>query len=150
VAGALHSRGGKSILVMPSTTPDGRTSRIIPELEGGSVVIPRMDVYYVVSEFGCVNLFGKNLQERAMAMISVTHPDFRDELFHKAKELGLIGQERTLHESLFGVYPARMEEIREYGGVKVTFRPVKTVDIRPFRSIFTAWMKKILPAASFI
>ena len=149
VAGALHSRGGKSILVMPSTTPDGRTSRIIPELEGGSVVIPRMDVYYVVSEFGCVNLFGKNLQERAMAMISVAHPDFRDELFHKAKELGLIGQERTLHESLFGVYPARMEEIREYGGVKVTFRPVKTVDIRPIQEHFYRMDEKDITSRFF-
>lgn len=71
-----------------------------------------------------------------MAMISIAHPDFREKLFYKAKELGLIDEERTLHESLFGVYPASMEEIREYDGIKVTFRPVKASDVRPIQEHF--------------
>jgi acyl-CoA hydrolase len=79
-------------------------------------VIPKGYVSYVVSEFGMVNLLGKNIEERAMAMISLAHPDFRDELFHNAQETGLIDRHRTLNESLFGVYPARMEETRVYDG----------------------------------
>ncbi|WAC08689.1 MAG: GNAT family N-acetyltransferase [Thermodesulfobacteriota bacterium] len=136
VAGAIHSKGGKSIIVLPSTTLDGKTSRIVPELESSSVIIPRIDVHHIVTEFGTVNLFGKNLQERAMAMISIAHPDFREKLFYKAKDLGLIDREGTLHESLFGVYPASMEEIREYGGFKVTFRPVKETDVRSIQEHF--------------
>jgi acyl-CoA hydrolase len=50
------------------------------------VVVTRSDVQHVVTEFGAVNLFGKSLQERALAMISIAHPKFRDELFSKAKK----------------------------------------------------------------
>jgi L-amino acid N-acyltransferase YncA len=83
-----------------------------------------------------VNLFGKSLQERAMALISIAHPAFREELFRQAGEMGLISPERTLSESLFGVYPVRLEEIREYGGIRVAFRPVKPTDIRPIQEHF--------------
>ena len=149
VGGAIHSRGGKSIIVVPATMPDGRVSRIVPELDSGSVVIPRVDVYHVISEFGAVNLFGKTLQERAMAMISIAHPNFRDELFHKARELGLVGKERTLRESLLGVYPAHLEEVRQQGDAKVTFRPVKTVDIRPIQEHFYQMNEKDVTSRFF-
>jgi acyl-CoA hydrolase len=78
VRGSAQSAKGKSILMIPSTSRDGKTSRIVPTLGDTPVVVPRSDVYYVVSEFGVVNLYGKSLQERAMAMISLAHPDFRD------------------------------------------------------------------------
>ncbi|MBM4277404.1 MAG: GNAT family N-acetyltransferase [Deltaproteobacteria bacterium] len=136
VSGAIHSRGGKSIIVVPALTPDGKTSRIVPELDSGSVVIPRMNVHHVISEFGAINLFGKNLQERAMAIVSIAHPNFRDGLFQKAKESGLIGKERTLNESLLGVYPTHLEEIKPYGVTKVMYRPMKMVDIRPIQEHF--------------
>ena len=71
-----------------------------------------------------------------MAMISLAHPDFRDELFHNAQESGLIDGNRTLNESLFGVYPARMEETREYNGQQLTFRPAKAVDDRQIQEHF--------------
>lgn len=134
--GAVLAEGGKSIIVIPSRSLDGKTSRIVPELEGGSVLIPRSDVYYVVSEYGAVNLFGKNLQERAMAMISLAHPDFREELLQRAKESGLIARERTLSESLYGVYPAHMEEVCDIAGTKITIRPVKSGDIRHVQEHF--------------
>ena len=134
--GAVLSEGGLSIIVIPSRSIDGKSSRIVPEIEGGSVLIPRSDVYHVVSEYGAVNLFGKNLQERAMAMISLAHPDFRDELLKKAKEAGLIPTERTLNESLYGVYPAHMEESRDFGGTTVTFRAAKAGDIRHVQEHF--------------
>ena len=136
VMGATMSPAGKSIIVIPARSIDGQTSRIIFKADVGSIVIPKGYVSYVVSEFGTVNLFGKNIEERAMAMISLAHPDFRDELFHDAQESGLIDRHRTLNESLFGVYPARMEEIRKYDGQQVTFRPAKAVDDRQIQEHF--------------
>ncbi len=88
VRGARRSRGGKSIIMLPSTTPDGKKSRIVPVMNEEAVVVPRGDVHYVATEYGVVNLFGKTLQERVMAMISIAHPDFRDELFQAAKKAG--------------------------------------------------------------
>jgi len=96
VRGAAQSEKGKSILLLTSTGVHGEKSRIVPMLDDTAVVVPRGDVQYVVTEYGAVNLFGKSLQERAMAMISIAHPDFRDELFYRAKEMGLLSPERTL------------------------------------------------------
>ena len=105
-------------------------------LENTAVVIPRSDVSYVVSEYGAVNLFGKSLQERAIAMISIAHPDFRDSLFNEAKKSGLLGQERTLTESIQGVYPMHLEESIEINGDQVTVRPAKPVDERRIQEHF--------------
>ncbi|NQU64228.1 MAG: GNAT family N-acetyltransferase [SAR324 cluster bacterium] len=136
VRGASSSPGGKSIIIIPATGNQGKTSRIVAELDCGSVVVPRSDVSYVVSEFGAVNLFGKNLQERAMAMISLAHPDFRDELLQKAKDQGLMREKRSLSEFVNGIYPAKMEETRTYGDERVTFRPAKPVDNRRIQEHF--------------
>ena len=136
VLGTSMSAGGKSIIVIPARSIDDKTSRIIPKADLGSFAIPRAYASYVISEFGMVNLLGKNVEERAMAMISLAHPDFRDELFHTAQEAGLIDRHRTLNEALFGVYPARMEETRVYGGQKVVFRPAKPVDGRLIQEHF--------------
>ena len=136
VRGAAQSPGGKSVLMIVSTARDGTLSRIVPTLEDKAVVVPRSDVYYVVSEFGVVNLFGKSLQERAMAMISLAHPDFRDELFFRAKELGLIGQDRTLKESIQAVYPLKYEESIRIDDQKITIRPAKPVDERRLQEHF--------------
>jgi RimJ/RimL family protein N-acetyltransferase len=136
VRGAARSPGGKSIVLLPSTSRDGKTSRIMPMLEHTAVVIPRSDVYYVVSEFGAVNLFGKSLQERAVAMISLAHPDFREELFSNAKKLGLVGAERSLKESVHAVYPLKYEEILQLGDQRVTIRPAKPVDERRIQEHF--------------
>ncbi|MDY6824911.1 MAG: GNAT family N-acetyltransferase [Thermodesulfobacteriota bacterium] len=136
VRGSTAAQGGKSILLIPSTSMDGKASRIVPELNSGAVVIPRSDISYVVSEYGAVNLFGKNLQERATAMISLAHPDFRDELFEKAKELGLMTADRRLGESLRSVYPVGLEETRAYGNQTVKFRAAKPVDERRIQEHF--------------
>lgn len=127
---------GKSIIVISARSIDDKTSRIIPKSDVGSILVPKGYVSYVVSEFGMVNLFGKNIEERAMAMISLAHPDHRDALFHTAQESGLIDRNRSLNESLFGVYPARMEEVRIYDGERVTFRPAKQVDGRLIQEHF--------------
>jgi GNAT superfamily N-acetyltransferase len=136
VRGAAEAPGGKSILMLSSTTLDGKSSRIVPFLENIAVVVPRGDVHYIVTEYGIVNLFGKSLQERAMALISIAHPDFREDLFYQAKKIGLLGPERSLSESIFGVYPLKVEEIREVKGVTVFFRPSKPTDERLIQEHF--------------
>ncbi len=81
VRGASASKGGKAIIALPSTAKDGKLSRIVPFLKNGAgVVTTRGDVRYVVTEYGVASLFGKNLRERAKALISIAHPDFREEL----------------------------------------------------------------------
>jgi len=134
--GAVQSPGGKSILMLPSTGMQGKKSRIVPLLADTAVVATRGDVHLVVTEFGAVNLFGKSLQERAMAMISIAHPEFRDELFFEAKKMGLLSTERTLSESIHGVYPIHLEETIDMEGEEMTVRPVKPVDERRIQEHF--------------
>jgi len=128
--GAAMSKGGKSILMMTSTSDQGTKSRIIPNLYDIAVVVPRGDVQFIATEYGVVNLFGKTLQERAMALISIAHPDFRDELFSKAKELNLIDTNRKLKQAIKGVYPLKYEETVTINGISVMFRPAKPIDER--------------------
>jgi acyl-CoA hydrolase/GNAT superfamily N-acetyltransferase len=136
IRGASRSEGGKSILMLTSTSVDGKKSRIVPMLNDTAIVVPRGDVQYVVTEYGAVNLFGKSLQERAMAMISIAHPDFREELFFEARKMGLLGAERTLSESVQGIYPIKLEETREIDGELITIRPAKPVDERRIQEHF--------------
>ena len=136
IRGTARSKGGKSILMLHATSMHGKKSLIVPMLSDMAVIVPRGDVQYVVTEYGVVNLFGKSLQERAMAMISIAHPDFRDELFFEAKQMGLLGAERELKESLYGVYPLDLEEIVEIEGKSITIRPAKPVDERRIQEHF--------------
>ncbi len=133
VRGARRSLGGKSILMLYSFTvlPDGtRVSNIVARLNDMVVVVPRGDMQYVVTEYGVVNLFGKSIQERVIALISIAHPDFRESLFREAKELGYIGSERTLGEAARAVYPIQLEETITRNGVDLLLRPAKPTDER--------------------
>jgi len=130
IRGAAQADGGKSILMLPSTDTRAEKSRIVPLLSDIAVVVPRADVQYVATEYGVFNLYGKSFQERALGMISIAHPDFRDELFYEAKKMGLFSQERTLSDSIHGVYPVKLEEVRQIAGETVTIRPAKPVDER--------------------
>ncbi len=134
--GAAQTEDGKSILLLASTSQHGKISRIVPMLSDTAVVVPRGDVHYVVTEYGAVNLFGKSFQERALAMISIAHPGFRDELFLEAKKMGLFSPERNLKDSIHGVYPVHLEEIREINNERVAIRPAKPVDERRIQEHF--------------
>ena len=94
IYGASRSKGGKPIIALPSTVTlrDGtRLSRIVPTLKpGAGVVTSRYHVHYVVTEYGAVNLYGKTLRERAKLLISIAHPEFRDELTRQAKKLNYL------------------------------------------------------------
>ncbi len=85
VRGAARSKGGKPIIALPSTARNGRVSRIVPMLDpGAGVVTSRADVHYVVTEHGVAYLWGKNLRQRAEALIAIADPKFRDELYDYA------------------------------------------------------------------
>ena len=80
IRGASLSEGGKAIIAMPSVTKNG-ISKIVPYLkEGAGVTTTRAHVHYIATEYGIVNLYGKNLKQRAKELISIAHPDHREEL----------------------------------------------------------------------
>ena len=93
VRGAYASNGGKSFICLASTYDKRgeRRSRIVLDLTPGNIVTtPRSDIMYVVTEYGMVNLKGKSVAERAKALISIAHPDFREGLERQAYEHRLI------------------------------------------------------------
>jgi len=80
VRGAAISPGGRSIIALPATTPDGKHSRIVASLEGRPASIPRADADLVVTEYGVADLRGRSLRERAERLRAIAHPDFRERL----------------------------------------------------------------------
>ena len=85
--------GGRSFVAFSSVahTTEGPVSKISATLAPGSVVTtPRSEVHYIATEFGCVNLRGCSVYERAKRLISIAHPDFRDQLAFDAKKAGLL------------------------------------------------------------
>jgi acyl-CoA hydrolase len=93
VRGAYASKGGKSFICLASTfeKKGERKSRIVTALTKGNIVTtPRSDMMYVVTEYGMVNLKGRTVAERAQLLISIAHPDFREELSREAHQHNLI------------------------------------------------------------
>ncbi|MGN1143795.1 MAG: acetyl-CoA hydrolase/transferase family protein, partial [Anaerovoracaceae bacterium] len=93
--GAEQSKGGKPIIALPSTAKHGTVSRIVGALKPGTpVTTTRQDVHWVVTEYGAVDLFGKPITERAKLLISIAHPDFREqierEFYEYRKSAGMI------------------------------------------------------------
>ena len=92
VRGAQWSEGGKSIIAIESTYEDktGRHSKIVLNFAKGTpVTTPRSDIQYVATEYGCIDLKALRMRDRVRAMISLAHPDFRDELTEQAKAAGI-------------------------------------------------------------
>ena len=78
--GASLSQGGKPIIAMPSTTARGESKIVATLKPGAGVVTTRAHVHYIVTEYGIASLYGKNLKDRATAMINIAHPDHREKL----------------------------------------------------------------------
>jgi acyl-CoA hydrolase/GNAT superfamily N-acetyltransferase len=129
VRGSARSRRGKSIMVLPSTTDDGKKSRIVPYHEPGSgIVVTRGSIHYVVTEYGVAYVHGKSIRDRAMALINIAHPKFRDELLEAAKKQGYVFKDQILPVVL---YPKEYETFwTDKNGTEIFFRPVRATDER--------------------
>ncbi len=104
--GALLAPKGKAILTLRSTTANGQCSCIVPFLqEGAGVTLNRADVHYVVTEYGVAYLHGRNIRERAMALIAIAHPEFRPWLIEEAKKAHLIYPDQLFISGKGGDYP---------------------------------------------
>jgi itaconate CoA-transferase len=91
VRGAFHSQGGKSIIAFYSTTHQEEVSRVVPSFAPGTVVTtPRMDTHFLATEYGVVNLKGRSTKERALDIISIAHPKFRDDLLKEAQNMDIL------------------------------------------------------------
>jgi acyl-CoA hydrolase/GNAT superfamily N-acetyltransferase len=136
--GAARSNGGKPIIALPSTAREGSVSRIAPRLQpGAGVVTTRADVHYVVTEYGVADLFGKSVRERALALIHVAHPKFRDELLRAARERRLVHPEQVSLPPGLLPYPKKYETTATFkGGLKVSFRPIRPTDEGLLRELF--------------
>jgi len=128
--GAVLSPHGKTILAMPSTAQGGTLSRIVPFLkEGAGVTLHRGDVHYVVTEYGIAYLQGKNVRERAMELISISHPRFRSWLIEEAKKLNLIYRDQIFIPGKKGEYPEALETRRTTKtDTEILLRPVRISD----------------------
>jgi GNAT superfamily N-acetyltransferase len=137
VRGSAMSRRGKSIMVLPSTTDDGKNSRIVPYLSPGSgVVVTRGDIHYVVTEYGVAYVHGKSIRDRAMVLINIAHPNFREELLEAAKKQGYVYRDQTLPVVL---YPKGYETYwTDTKGTEIFFRPVKPTDERAIQEMIYA------------
>jgi len=93
VRGAARSEEGMTFIALPSTAKKGQLSRIVPQLKpGAGVVTTRNDVHFIATEFGVVDLWGRNISERVHALVSISHPDFREELLEYAREQNYISK----------------------------------------------------------
>lgn len=128
--GAVLAKNGKTILAIQSTADHGRVSRIVPCLgEGAGASLIRGDIHYVVTEFGIAYLHGKNIRERAMELIAISHPDFRPWLIEQAKKAGFIYRDQAFIPGKGGEYPEELETWKTTKtGLDIFFRPVKISD----------------------
>ncbi|MCS6936214.1 MAG: GNAT family N-acetyltransferase [Candidatus Bipolaricaulota bacterium] len=136
--GAVLARNGKTILALPSTAHNETVSRIVPFLqEGAGVTLHRGDIHYVVTEYGIAYLHGKNIRERAMALIAIAHPKFRPWLIQEAKKLNLIYKDQAFIPGKRGEYPENLEIYRTTkSGLEILLRPVRISDEHLLKDFF--------------
>jgi GNAT superfamily N-acetyltransferase/acyl CoA:acetate/3-ketoacid CoA transferase beta subunit len=138
IRGASRSEGGKPVIALLSTARDGAVSRIVGSLKpGAGVVTSRADVHYVVTEFGVASLHGKTVRERALALIHVAHPEFRDKLLEVARERRLVHPEQIALPRGLRPYPRKYEIDHTFGDEFVVgFRPVRPTDEGLLKELF--------------
>ncbi|HLB73289.1 MAG TPA: GNAT family N-acetyltransferase [Sedimentisphaerales bacterium] len=144
--GASRAPGGKSIVAIEATRDNGAASRIVPQLSrGAGVAATCNEVQYVVTEFGVAYLHGKSLQERAMALISIAHPDFRAELLSSAIEDNYVSSDLASIEGKIFVGPQELRTsyvVEE--GTQINFRPMHPTDEKPMRELFSSLSKQTI------
>lgn len=144
--GAARSANGKPIIVISACDEKLKTSRIVTRLSpGAGVVITRGDVHYVVTEHGVAYLHGKSVQERALALITIAHPDFREQLFREAIEAKLIRKEHADVEGGFVVDTGMKKKIMVLdNGLQVTLRSIRPTDEQGIKNLVYALSQETL------
>jgi GNAT superfamily N-acetyltransferase len=123
--GSAMSKGGFSIIALPSTAQNGRVSRIVPYLsEGAGVATTRADVNFVITEYGIAELQGKGIYQRVMELAQIAHPKFREEIIEAAKQRRYIFSDQL---------PPSQDDLLFLEGYKSTLElsTGKTVEFRP-------------------
>ena len=141
--GAAKSNRGKPIIALPSTAKNGTISRIVPHLsEAAGVVTSRGDVHYVVTEFGVALLHGKSIRERAIALINIAHPAFRDKLLKFCKLRCYVYSDQVLPKNGMP-YPEELEVTKYFDeDLELFFRPVKQTDEPLMKEFFYSFSDK--------
>ena len=144
--GAARSIGGKPIIALESTAKDKTISRIVTRLTpGAGVVTTRGEVHYVATEYGVAYLHGKSVQERALALISIAHPNFREQLFKEAIEAKYLRQDLGDVEGKFMIASQEMNTTMLLeDGTQINFRPVHLTDEPRMRDILYALSQETL------
>jgi len=145
IRGAALSRGGRPIIAMPSTarTPQGVRSRIVAHLSpGAGVATTRGDSHYIVTEYGVAYLHGRSLRERAIALINLAHPDFREDLLAAAKRRKLVYADQML-PPVRQPYPSQYESaVALRDGSTVFIRPIRPDDETSMREMFYSFSER--------
>jgi len=129
IRGAALAPDGKPIIALPSTAQGGTVSRIVTHLsQGAGVVTTRGDVHYIATEYGVAYVHGKSLRQRALALIQIAHPKFREQLLAEAKAHMYLYQDQILPEG--AIYPVELEHSHQFDGLEVFIRPVRPSDER--------------------
>jgi GNAT superfamily N-acetyltransferase len=144
--GAARAQGGKAIIALPATAKDGSISRIVARLTpGAGVVTTRGDVHYVVTEYGVAYLHGKSVQERALALISIAHPDYREQLLREAVEAKYLRPEMADMEGKLFVGPKELRSSYVLDdGTQISFRLIHPTDVPRMKELFYALSQETL------
>ena len=138
--GAARSPGGRAIIALSSEDTKMNKSRIVSCLSPGSgVVITRGEVEYVVTEHGVAYLHGKSVQDRALALISIADPEYRERLFDEAMDLKYIHPEFAAVKGKFMIGSQDMKaSMLLEDGSQINFRPIHPTDERGIRDLVYA------------
>lgn len=136
--GAAKAPGGKAIIALPSTAKNGAVSRIVTHLSpGAGVVTTRAGVHYVVTEHGVAYLHGKSIQQRALALISIAHPDYHADLLRGAIESKYVSTDLADKEGKIMIGPKELRTTHLLNdGTQIYFRPIHPTDEPRMRDLF--------------
>ena len=144
--GSSMSRGGFSIIALPSTAKKGTVSRIVPHLSAGAgVATTRGDVNFVITEYGIAELKGKSIYQRVMELAQIAHPKFREELIQVAKKRHYIFADQmppTTEDLLF--LEGYKYSLKLKDGKVAEFRPLLPSDEFAYRNFFYSLQEKTI------
>jgi len=144
--GSAMSKGGFSIIALPSTAHNGKVSRIVSHLSvGAGVATTRGDVHYVVTEYGIAELHGKGVYQRVMELAQIAHPAFRSELIEAAKRHHYIFKDQIppLFEDLLFLEDYKSTYVLKTGK-RLSFRPLLPSDEFEYRNFFYSLQKETI------